>query len=371
MKFSIEKKDLIHHIQYMVNIIPAKTTMPILSNFLVEADEEENELTITATDLEITVISFLKANVSESGKVAISARRLLEVISRLPDLMIDFTKQEEEIIINCNSIVFSLLSAETSQFPLLPDVDMSDSVSFKADIFQKMIANTSFAVSNEVNRPIFTGIHWIIDPEYQQMSATDGKKIAEFKFNKSNELEEQIDRIIPTKGLNFLNKVISKDSNEIKVLIEDSRVIFQYGTYLLMSHLIEGRYPDYSKAIPKNNDNILRISTKILTDAVSRVSLLATEDNNKILITIKDHIEIDCINRDEGEANEKITDYEFEGENIEIAFNYKFLLAILNVIETEMVEIRMGKPNEGALLYNYGKDLEYDTRFLLMPLRFL
>jgi DNA polymerase-3 subunit beta len=203
------------------------------------------------------------------------------------------------------------------------------------------------------------------------MAATDGKKIAEFKHNKPTHVEEHIERIIPTKGLNFLDKVINDTISEVKVLIEDTRVIFEYGSYLLITHVIEGRYPDYSKAIPHNNTNILLIKNNLLKEAVSRVALMATEETYKVHLIIKDDITIDCINRDEGEAREKIYSFEYQGEDVEIAFNYKFLLAILQVIETEMVEIKLGKSNEGALFFNHGENKDYTTRFLLMPLRFL
>jgi DNA polymerase III subunit beta len=372
MKFSIERKDLLPYIQHLINIVPGKNTMPILTNFLIEADEIENHLIITATDLEITVITTVKANVINGGKIAISARRLMEILIRLPEKMIDFIKKEDDIQINCNSIDYNLLCAETSQFPLVPDVDMSEAAQINAGLFRKMIENTSFAVSTEINRPIFTGINWTLDPEFQMMAATDGKKIAEFKHNKPTHVEERIEKIIPTKGLNFLDKIINESISEVAVLIEDNRVVFQYGSYILMTHVVEGRYPDYNKAIPKNNTNILVIDKGILKEAVNRVSLLAIEDTFKIRLIVKQElIMIDCINRDEGEAHDQIRDFEYEGDDLEIAFNYKFLVAILNVIETDKVEIRFGKNNEGAMLYNHGEEKDYTTRFLLMPLRFL
>jgi len=359
MKFSIERKDLLPHIQHLNNIVPSKNTMPILTNYLIEADEIENQLIITVTDLEITVITHLNANVAEAGKVAISARKFMDILARLPNMMIVFTKNEDDIIIRCDDIEFNLLCAETSQFPLVPEVDLSNAAQIDATLFQKMIINTSFAVSTEINRPIFTGIHWIIDPNFQMMAATDGKKIAEFKYVMPTHVEERIERIIPTKGLVFLDKVISDAAKDVSVLIESNRVVFQYGPYLLMTHVIEGRYPDYSKALPN-----------LLKDAVNRVSLLATEDTYKVHLYLKDNLVIDSSNREEGEAHEKITNFDYNGEHLEIAFNFKFFLAILNVIESEKVEFHFGKSNEGALIFNHGDDIEYYARFLLMPLRF-
>ncbi|MCF7919838.1 MAG: DNA polymerase III subunit beta [Candidatus Cloacimonetes bacterium] len=372
MKFSIEKKDLLPFIQHLNNIIPSKNTMPILTNYLIKADENENQLIITATDLEITVIATIKANIMLGGKVAVSARKLMEILTRMPDEVINFIYQEDELLITSISAKFDLLCAEANQFPMVPDVDLADSVAFNAGLFRKMISSTSFAVSTEINRPIFTGINWTLDPEFQMMAATDGKKIAEFTHHKPTHVTERIDCIIPTKGLNFLDKVITENFDTVNVLIEPNRVIFSYDSYLLMTHVIEGRYPDYNKAIPKNNNSILIVDKEHLKQAIGRVSLLATEDTYKIHLSISNNsFIIDCVNREEGEAREKITEFTYDGKDIEIAFNYKFLLAIINVIETPRVEFKLGASNEAALLFNVDQEEDYSTRFLLMPLRLL
>ena len=372
MKFSMEKKELLPYIQHLNNIVPGKITMPILTNYLIKADENENLLIITATDLEITVICTIKANILEGGKVAVSARRMMEILTRMPDEVINFSYKEDELLIRSASAKFDLHCAEAAQFPLVPDVDLADSAAFDAGLFRKMIVSTSFAVSTEINRPIFTGINWTLDPEFQMMAATDGKKIAEFTHNKATHVSERIEKIIPTKGLNFLDKIIIDSTDQVNVLIEENRVVFSYGKYLVMTHVIEGRYPDYNKAIPKNNTNILIVDKEHLKNAVGRVSLLSTEDTSKIHISISSSsLVIDCVNREEGEAREKITEFEYDGKDIEIAFNYKYLLAIINVIESDKVEFRLGASNEAALLFNIEHDEEYHTRFLLMPLRLL
>lgn len=372
MKFTIEKRELLPYIQHLFNIVPGKNTMPILTNFLINVDEVENQIILTGTDLEISVIATIKANVMESGKVAVSARRLMEILTRMPNEMIQFVYKEDELLITSKSAKFDLNCADVNQFPLIPDIDMVNSEPFDAELFKKMIINTSFAVSTELNRPIFTGINWTIDPEFQMMAATDGKKIAEFKHAKATNVEERIEKVIPTKGLNFLQKVITEKSDQVHVLIGDNRIIFSYGDYLILSHIIEGRYPDYNKAIPKNNTNILRVDKEHLAEVVSRVSLLATEETLKIHFALSiDNFVVDCVNREEGEAREKISSYSYEGKPLEIAFNYKYLLAILNVIETQRVEIRFGASNEAALIFNVDGVEDYSTRFLLMPLRLL
>jgi len=370
MKFSIEKQDLQTKIQYLYNIVPSKNTMPILTNYLIEADGQSNLLKFTATDLEITVVVEFEANIAESGKVAVSARNLNEIINSLPDSIIQFFQDEDTLRIHCERSKFSLLCAESNQFPLVPHKILENAIEVNAAMFKKMIDNTHFAVSTEINRPIFTGIYWKMSSENQLMVATDGKKIAEFQINNNINIQEAIDQIIPTKGLLFLDKVISEETPIVNVLIESNRVMFSYSNYTIFTHIIEGRFPDYSKAIPVNNTNILRVDKNALKDAVKRVSLLASEDTFKVKFDLTaDQLIINSAKREEGEAIEKIEECDYNGTEMTIAFNYRYLISIINVIESDKLEIRMGKSNEPALFFNTEINDSYAARFLLMPLR--
>lgn len=370
MKLSIEKSDLQGQIQHLYNIVPSKNTMPILTNYLIEANEQTGLVKFTATDLEITVVVEFPATVTQSGKVAVSAKNLNEIINSLPDAMVHIIIEEDNMKIQCDKSKFNLLCAESSQFPLVPQKDLSNVIDLDANMFKMMIENTSFAVSTETNRPIFTGIYWKMASDSQLMVATDGKKIAEIKLTKQVDIPESIEQIIPTKGLNFLDKVISHDKPTVSVLIESNRVMFSYGNYTIFTHIIEGRFPDYTKAIPANNTNKLVIDKTILKNAIKRVSLLASEDTFKVKLDVSsEKFLISSVKREEGEANELIDDYKFEGEALTIAFNYRYLIAIINVIDTKEVEICMGKGNEPALFFNTEKDEKFEARYLLMPLR--
>lgn len=372
MKFSIERQDLLSNIQYLYNIVPSKNTMPILTNYLIQADEQANMLRFTATDLEITVVVEFEANIIEGGKATVSAKNLNEIIATLPDLMVHFLMEEDNMRIVCQHTRFSLKCAESSQFPLVPQKDMTNVIKLDAKMFKKMIDNTHFAVSTEINRPIFTGIYWKLMSDHQLMVATDGKKIAEFKLNAVIDLVNPIEQVIPTKGLLFLDKVFNENQPEIAVLVESNRVMFAYGNYTIFTHIIEGRFPDYTKAIPVNNNNVLKIKRSLLKEAVKRVSLLASEDTFKVKFDITDStLMINSTKREEGEANDTLEEYQYSGESLTIAFNYRYLNAIINVLESEFIEIRMGKSNEPALFFNSEVDDKYSARFLLMPLRIM
>lgn len=372
MKFSIEKQDLQANIQSLYNIVPSKNTMPILTNYLIEADNQNDTLKFTATDLEITVVVEFTGNIIEGGKVAVSARNFNEIINSLPDTTINFFEEEDTLKIHCKRSQFSLLCAESSQFPLIPSIQMESTLSVDAPMFKKMIDNTHFAVSTEINRPIFTGIYWKISQSDQLMVATDGKKIAEFRIQNEIEINETVDQIIPTKGLLFLDKVIDDENPQIDVLIESNRVMFAYGNYTIFTHIIEGRFPDYTKAIPVANTNELVIDKNSLKEAVKRVSLLASEETFKVKFEISNSgLIISSAKREEGEAVEKIDSFEYQGDDLTIAFNYRYLNSIINVIESPKMKIKMGKSNEPALFFNEENSETYSARFLLMPLRLI
>ena len=170
----------------------------------------------------------------------------------------------------------------------------------------------------------------------------------------------------------FIDKVIDDDNPEIDVLIESNRVMFSYGNYTIFTHIIEGRFPDYTKAIPTANSNQLVIDKSDLKDAVKRVSLLASEETFKVKFDIDNTgLMISSAKREEGEAVEKIETFQYDGDDLTIAFNYRYLNSIINVIESPRMKIMMGKSNEPALFFNEEDNEEYSARFLLMPLRLI
>lgn len=370
MKFIIDRSDLMANIQHLVPIVPSKNAMPILTNYLIEADEQNNNLKVTATDLEITVIVEFEANVEQGGRVCVSARNFTQIIASLPDSKVTCEKQDDLIHINCGKSNFSLLCAETSQYPLIPEKDMENATELDALTFKKMINTTEFAVSTEANRAIFTGIYWKLATEKQIMAATDGKKIAEYKVNSTLNIDEEIDCILPIKGLKFLNKVISEDCLELKALIEKNRVMFEYDNYTIFSHILEGRYPDYSRAIPEHHSNILKINKGILHDAIRRVSLLASDESHRIQFDLEgSKLGISTQNREVGDALEELDNVNYNGEKLTIAFNYRYLLQIIGVVTADDVEIKFGQAKEPILVsYQHAED-NTSSLFLLMPLR--
>jgi DNA polymerase III subunit beta len=375
MRFTIDKSKFISGIQHLHSIVPTKNITPILTNLLIEADADKDILTITSTDLEITVIVKTIANVAESGKIAVSARNLLEIVSALEDKPVNFQKENEYVKIKCSHANFSLLCADHTQFPMISDINLDSALTINAPMFAKMVSIAGIAVLQEMTRPIFSGILWRLNPQNQVMVSTDGKKIVEVKKEQSLDIAEPKEHVVPTKGLHFLEKVITDENPEMKILFDQNRIVFSYLNYTVISQIIPGRFPDYEKVLNVNNSNTLIIDKSILRQAVRRISLLASEEFYRIKFDVSDsQIIVSSVNSEMGDATEEITDFEYTGSPFAVAFNYKYILSILGVLETDKVRITFGEPENGivnsqSMFYNHPELTDYRALILLMPLR--
>ncbi len=378
MKFFIDKGDLLHNIQHLANVVPSKNTMPILTNYLIEAIEVDNLIKIITTDLKITVVVTFNATVMESGTIAVAAKDLNEIISALPDSQITFTKDDELLRIHCENIDFNLNLSDYSNFPLIPEALFENSIQFKASEFDKMINKTIVAVQKDQHNSIFSGILWEISGSKQAMVATDSKKIAHIAIdsetkdfvNPIDENDDTIRIVLPTGGISFLQKIICEESDILQADISKNKVIFKYRNFIVFSHLMTTKFPDYNKVFPESLPKELLLDKSQLKAAVKRISLVAPIDSFKIMFSLKGNtLELATSNDEKGGAKEFIKDINYSGEDISIAFNFKFLSIILDCIDTDNVRICLGESKNPALIYNE-KDPEGTLlRYLLMPLR--
>ncbi|MCB5223752.1 MAG: DNA polymerase III subunit beta [Candidatus Cloacimonadaceae bacterium] len=388
MRIAIEQRELSHHIQHLVGIVSSKTTSPILTNYLIEADANKGEVKITASDLEITVDVRFSAAVSEGGTIAVSARHFNEIVSQMPPAVIDIWKTEDLLMIQCSKIDFKILCADHSLFPILPEPQMETATRVNPETFNRMIGKTAFAVSTDPNRAVITGVCWKIMEKTNLMAATDGRKVAEIvvpntapaegEEGKSTEpsifsdpADEQImERVIPVKTLNFLQKVYDPSIKELKVLMERSKIVLSYGSFTIISNIIDQKYPEYQKAFMADLPNQVIVSRKRLLESIRRVALVAPEDNNRIRFEISaENFEINTSNRDTGDAKEFVEEYQYTGAETAVSFNYRFMVSILDVIDTEKVCIKLGSPKEPLMIYNEPQPENQKITFLLMPLR--
>ena len=390
MRFAIEKKELLSSIQHLVSVAPAKNASPILTNYLIQASEETSLVRITTSDLKITVVVEFTAAVSESGTIAVSARHFNEIVNFMPEAVISFWRHDELLMIQCNKIDFNLLVADHTLFPEVPKVNFDKALVIDAALFDRMVSKTQFAVSTDVNRAVLTGVCWKIMKDSHLMAATDGRKVAEIKIKNSTLLGNQgenasnsednlfldasedsvIERIIPVKTLLFLQKVLESGTKQVKVLIEHSKVIFSYDKFLVFSQVIEHKFPEYQKAFVDTLQNQFVINKDTLREAIRRVALVAPDDNLRIRFELdSERFEVNTSDRDTGDAKENLEDYSFQGSHTGVSFNYRYMLGILDAVDSQKVVIKLGTSKDPMMIYNQENKENEEITFLLMPLR--
>jgi len=371
MKFSIEKNQILNKIQFINSIVPIRNPLPILTNILLEANEENNIIKLSSTDLEVTAVSEIECQVKEGGKIAIPAKNITEIIRYMPEDEIRFSVKENKCRIKCLNTDFSLICANPEDFPEIPERNWESSFTINAKLFSKIVEKTSFAVSDQFGRPAFSGILWELDEHLQKMVATDGKRLGKYEIRLPLNIEKR-SIIMPIKGLNLVRRIITDEIPDLRILAEESAISFDYNSYKIYSRLIEANYPDYEAVIPYDNSKIVEIDLESLKNAVHRVSLLASEDTFTVMLNFsKNQLEISSEDVEKGSADEtlEIGAESTKVESFQIGFNYKYLLEILNLIDSEKVRIKFENSLDPVLFYNTEYPENEENLFLLMPLR--
>ncbi|MBD3402294.1 DNA polymerase III subunit beta [candidate division GN15 bacterium] len=367
MKFTLSKSRLSTSLQSILQVVPTKSTLPILTNILIEA--LENKLKLSATDLDISITATVDCQVAKKGSAALPARILFEIIRELPESEITFesTNTRMEIKIPNGSYKIAIVSAD--DFPKLPAVNTKKEVRLAGDELVKMIRKTTFACSTDETRPALNGVLWQTQGELMQMVATDGHRLAKMALENTKLKGLHEDVIIPPKVLNLIPRFLEEEGGEVGVIFGENNIIFNLGDVVLTSRLIEGPYPNFEQVIPSNNDKTLTVSKEDLNGAVRRVSILSNALTHQVRFSVDGStLTLSTSNVDVGGEGQEQMECDYSGEAIEIGYNATYLTEILNRIEGDEVIFELSTPVAAGVIYSpkVNKD-EYLC--LIMPLR--
>ncbi len=377
MKVVVSRNDLLRGITTVQSAVAAKNTMPILANVLLEAKDQRFEF--VATDLDMGIRLSVPAEVVGKGSITINARKLSDICRELPDAVVDLeTDDNQKLSIICQKSQFKVHGLPKDDFPILPEVKKDKTFKVKASLLQEMIRKTSFAVSTDETRYILNGVLFQIDGGKVRMVATDGHRLAYIQKKMEGKNDEKSSLIIPTKALNEVSKVISdalktkekEEEKENETVVEisstENQVKFVIAGVEIVSRLIEGQFPNYEQVIPKESTKKLEISTSEFSAATKRVSILASEKSNSVRYKFsKGKVVISANTPDMGEAKE---DFEipYNDEEMQIAFNSKYVLDVLKNIGTENMFLELTQPlNPGV----FKPTNEADYLCVIMPMR--
>jgi len=370
MVFSVNKKDISEKLQSLTSIIPSKSTMMVLANFKIQTDSETNLITITATDLNITTVVKIPANVLENGSILVSAKHLSDIINALPETQINFSLKDDHLIIECGNSNFTISYIEASLFPEISFIENSQEFTFVAESFKRLVQNSTFCAATDSNQSICNGVYFRIEENLVTMAATDTKRIGEAKLTSELAIETPYEIILPTRALNFLEKNLTSDIDDIVVKFDEHRISFQIKSTLLISNKYEGRYPSYNVAFRNLPTTTLMVDKGAFRDAVRRVSLLSEDDDKLIKISLNNtEIKVESLISERGNAKEIITNFNYDGEEVYFCLNARLLQSIVNVIESDEIVFKFRSTVEPIWIQNNIDFEGMEIRFILMPMR--
>ena len=367
MKFIVNSSTLLKELQKLNGVISTSNTLPILDNFLFEI--EDGKIKIIASDLETTMISEITTESSSNGQITIPSKILIDTLKTFSNQPLTFLVDEETkgIEISSENGNYKLAGQDAKEFPKVPELSSSSSFLISSSVLLNAINKTLFASGNDELRPVMSGVFCELSEENITFVATDAHKLVKHTRSKISS-NSNSSFILPKKPLSLLKNNIDSDS-DLNVDFNETNVKFSLDNITLICRLIDGKYPNYDAVIPKDNPNKLVINKDELLNSIKRVSIYASKTTHQIRLKIAgSQLQITSEDLDfANKAEERLT-CSYEGEDIEIGFNSRFVIDMLNNIGAEQICLEMSAPNRaGIILPLDGQEENEDTLMLVMP----
>ena len=368
MKFVCYKDTIIKALNSVVKGVASKTTMPILEGILIQTNDDEIKL--TTYDLEIGIEYKMKCNVIENGSTVVNAIMFTEIIRKLPDTEINISVNDNNLlIIECQGALYKLATMNPEEFPELPKIEVEHSITLEQSALKNMIRKTIFAVSNDENRPIFSGCLFEVKDNKLNVVAIDGFRLALRTINLPVQVKD-FKAVIPAKTLNEVNKIVSDSFEDIKIGVAKNQALFEMENCKLVTRILEGEFLNYNSVIPTNWQTRIKVNRTELLNSFERISLISSsviEKEKKYPVKVSVDIgkmTISCTNQT-GDAKEEVY-ISTEGQFLEAGFNPKYFLDCLKAIEDEEVSIEFGSNISPCLV----KSVENgDYIYMILPIR--
>jgi len=367
MKFIVNSSYLLKQLSNINGVITTNPVVPILENFLFEINK--SSLTVTASDLQTSMITELSVESKEKGNIAVPARILLDTLKNLPDQPVTFSIDETtySIEISSDNGRYKLSGENATDFPKVPAVSNDFSASISSEVLARAVNNTIFATSSDELRPAMTGVYVNLGEKNTTFVATDGHRLVRYrrtdiKSDNGNSI------IIPRKALNLLKATLPTENTDVTIDFNMSNAFFKFGNIRMICRLIDERFPDYENVIPSQNPIKMTISRTDLLGSLKRISIYANKTTHQVRLKITgSELQVSAEDLDfSNEANERLS-CEHEGDDIEIGFNAKFLIEMLTNLDTDQIKLNMSASNKAGVIFPAEKDKAEDILMLVMP----
>ncbi len=367
MKFIVNSSYLLKQLSYINGVITTNPVVPILENFLFEIDK--NHLTVTASDLQTSMITEITVESKEKGNIAVPARILLDTLKNLPDQPVTFSIDESTYSIELSSDNgrYKLSGENATDFPKVPSVSNDFSASISSEVLARAISNTIFSTSNDELRPAMTGVYVNLGEKNTTFVSTDGHRLVRYRrTDVKSDSGHTI--IIPRKALNLLKSTLPSENTDVAIDFNTSNAFFKFGTIRMICRLIDERFPDYENVIPSSSTIKMTISRGDFLSSLKRISIYANKTTHQVRLKITgSELQVSAEDLDfSNEANERLS-CEHEGEDIEIGFNARFMIEMLSNLDTDQIKLNMSAPNKAGVILPVEKDKNEDILMLVMP----
>lgn len=364
MKISIARSELLEALSVVSKGMSARSTLPILSGILLTT--EAGELSLQATDLEVSVRHKVPSLVEDDGQTVVPGKLLGDIVRTLPEAAVVIETDGDIIMVKCLQSSFTLKTLNPADFPKFPEIRVDHSVKLPAPLMGSMVRKVSKAVSRDETRAILTGVRLIIEGPTIRMVATDSYRLATSEVVLDEAPSDEMDVVIPGRALEEVMRIASA-SDSVVLGTSENQIVFEFGETTFVTRRIEGSFPNYKQLIPKERETSVTIATDEFLSAVKRVSLMALH-NTPLRVTVSQEdqtLSLSATTQDVGDASEDLM-VKVEGKDVEIAFNHVFLADGLASTTTETVTLEIQNSLKPGILKTQGED---DYLYLLMPVR--
>jgi len=370
MEITVSKFELLKELSATAGVVERKTTIPILSNYLFEAAGDR--LSLTATDLDLSLRTSCNAKVKKEGSCTIPARKLHDYVKLLPDADITIKLLENHwVSIRCGRSNTKMVGMARSNFPGLPAFPTAGTVKIPAGVLRQMIAKTTFAIANEESRYTLNGALMVLKPESITMVATDGHRLAHIERagEKFEGISGELKTLVPKKAMDELKSLLdSSDVESVEFAKDESTLFFRIGQRLLTSRQLTGQFPNYEAVLPKDNSKSITVNCEDLTGAIQRVAQFADERSRAVRMRMeKGEVKLSASSTETGESEDSL-ETNYDGDSVTIGFNAQYLLDFLKATGSGEVRLEF-KDAQSAGQLRPGESDEYKYRYIVMPMR--
>lgn len=367
MKLTIKKEEIQSALQSIQGIVDRKTTMPVLSHFLLKVDKN---VSLLATDLDIALKAPVEAKVSEKGSLCIPARKLFEIAREVEGDILLESQENNWLKVTSGKSTFKLMGLSEEDYPSLPEISKKEELSMDAVVLKSMVEKTIYATGDSDTRYTLNGLLMHFIPRKKKavlkVVGTDGHRLSLITKEIAGTLSEEKKLILPKKAAIELKRLLDGSIEQISLYLDKNHIFFIIGNIVLTSRLIEGTYPNYEQVIPQDNDKKVTLERGLFLRSLKRISIMSRERTNAVRFDLEPgKVTLSSINPDIGEAREEISG-QYKGEEISIGYNARYLIDVLQATEGESVTLELQEPLSPTLLTD---EADKDYRCVIMPMR--